>query len=435
MLDRKRIFITTFLFVFMSCNFYLSKEDIVQENLLFFEDGKGIEPTIKLPHDFIVVANGKLTQVSNYVNTTEIGLYLNILTLIDKGIIKSDTISPEFAKQRIFDVMQLLESMETWKGLYYWPYSFEGDKVTSKRHEVIPAVDNGNLSFSLVAVAGAYLNSESEIDKKIVLLVDKILERQKEGYTALFDKNRNLLSAGWDIHTNKMLGYHIDRKMNESRLATIWAILISNQEVPIDAFINMDLRSVKYKKIDGKELEYFLTWDGTIFQAMFPALFLEEENLIKDYTKVANIVYVQEDYINKNWIPAFISASSTPDNGYTGMGTMEMAELVVGFKNHAEFVDFGTPHATALTYLVDKNLSLKYMTRLRKKYPEISSNGFGWFDAISKEGKPNSKILSLDQGMLILSYYAKENRKFCYQYLESKGKVELLKEIYSHFKE
>jgi len=432
---RAILFFLICLFFFISCRFHLKKEDIVHENIKFFEDGKGVNTNVKLPHDNITVTNGKLEHVSNYVNTTEIGLYLNILTLIEKGIIKSDTISQEFAKKRIYDILVLLESLETWNGLYYWPYRFEENKVTANGHEVAPAVDNGNLSFSIATVAGAYLNSTNEADQKIVHLSKKILDRQKQGYIALFDANRKLLSAGWDTHKNKMLGYHIDRKMNESRLAAIWAILISDEKVPMEAFTNMHLKSIKYKKTDGKEIEYFLTWDGTIFQAMFPALFLDERSLIKDYEKVENIVYVQEDYIRKNWIPAFISASSTPDNGYTGMGTMEMAELVVGFKNHAPFVDFGTPHATALTYLVDKKLSLKYMTMLRQEFPQINSNGFGWFDAISKEGNPNSKILSLDQGMLILAYYAEENRNFCMNYLISEGKIELLKKIYSHFQE
>ena len=418
-----------------SCASALDKETVISENLSFFEDGKGVSESVQFPHDNITVENGKLTFASSYVNTTEIGLYLNILTLIEKGILQSPRITPKFAKERIIKILQTLDTLETWKGLFYWPYSFENNALTGKSHEVVPAVDNGNLSFSIAAVAGAYLDSQDENEKKIVQLANRILERQKEGYLSIYDTKQKLLSAGWDIHSNKMLGYHIDRKMNESRLATIWAILFTDKKVPVEAFSNMDLKTVKYRKLDGSEISYYITWDGTIFQALLPAIFLEEDILIKDYDKVRNIVYAQEDYIQKNWIPAFISAASTPENGYRGMGIDEMAELVIGYKNPSTYVDFGTPHATALTYLVDKKLAMKHLSRLRTRYPGIDSGGFGWYDCISKDGRINSKILSLDQGMLVLAFYSKETRSYVKKFLKSKGKIEVLNEIYSHFHE
>lgn len=415
------------------CNPVLDKEEFVSSNLKFFEDGKGIDLITKLPHDNITVKENKIAAWSNYTNSTEIGLYLNILSLIDKKIIKSEKISPDFAKNRIVEILEILVKLNKWNGLFYWAYDFQEKRVVPGSDLIVPAVDNGNLSFSLATLAGAYLDSDFPVDKKIISLSEKILSEQIEGYAKLYKPEMQLLGAGWDAKNNKLLQYQIDRKMNESRLAVIWAILNTNKKVPMKAFQKMELNTAQYKKLDGTELEYYLTWDGTIFQALFPALFLEESELIPDYTKVKNIVYVQEDYIRKNWIPAFISASSTPDNNYTGMGTMEMAELVVSFKNPTPYIDFGTPHATALTFLVDPKLSLAYMTKLKKEFPQIDSGEFGWFDAISKKGIVNSKILSLDQGMLILSFYAKENRFFLKNYLKQKGKWSLLTEIYSHF--
>ncbi|MCB1176101.1 MAG: hypothetical protein KDK36_00860 [Leptospiraceae bacterium] len=410
-------------------------DEVISENLEFFEDGKGIAEKVNLPQDYIALKDNKKILDTNFVNSTEIGLYLNILTLIDKGIISSPKISSGFAKKRILETLEKVEKMETWNGLFFWPYNFVDGEIIAKGDRIAPAVDNGNFSISLATLVGAYQNSDNEIDKKIVSKTEKILDNQKEGYFQIYDGERKLLSAGWDVLNDRRLGYWIDRKMNESRLATIWAILLTDGKIPIDVFINMGLTTETYRLSNGRNIEYYLTWDGGIFQAFYPALFIDEKHLIKNYYKFENFVYAQKDYIDKNWIPSFISASSTPDNGYTGMGVMELAEVVLNFKDAGPYIDFGTPHATALTYMVNPKIALYYLKKIKKDFPKINSNGYGWYDAISYKKGNNSRILSLDQGMFILSFYADYNRKYLKDYLERKGKWDKLKEIYSHFKE
>ena len=417
----------------------LSALDIANHNARFFEDGVGVDIVTGIPFDTIFV--DKKTQAikqERYVNTSEIGEYLSILVLCEQDVIKIPKISPQLALLRINSLLNYLWEAPNWKGLFYWPYniSSDGALVPGEGGQIVPAVDNGNLSFALAGVAGAYLNDKSFSKSVICEKVELLLARQIPGWQALYDSKRQLLRAGWNPVNNTDLGYYIDRKANESRLSVIWAILVtqnSSAPVPLAVMENMPLFTGEYTLVDGKKLTAELTWDGTIFQALLPAIYINESKYISDYSLISNFVAAQADFANSHGLPALLSASASVDDGYASFGLKELSESYVKFGNAAPPDDCGTPHASALAYLVNPKLSLKLLNDLYQQYPQIETP-YGWYDAINAKGETCSKILSLDQGMLVLALSGNDTAKWVENYLISKQLLPALQAIYKNCK-
>ncbi|GAL04402.1 putative membrane protein precursor [Photobacterium aphoticum] len=236
----------------------------------YFLDGVGVSTTAKVPFDHILMQPSG-PQPSGYTNTTAIALYLNLLVEMQQA-------GDAQAITRMEQVIAQLEQAPHWNGLFYWLYHLDGAQLAVPQGGVVSAVDNGNLSFSLAAVSGAYHDSADLRLQQLAARVDALLDKQIRGWGRLYDSQKGLLRAGWDHKTNDYLSYYVDRKANESRLAVIWAVLATQGSatvVPERAFMDMELVTGEYDQ-DGDYFEPMLTWDGSYFQAMLPALWINE---------------------------------------------------------------------------------------------------------------------------------------------------------------
>lgn len=403
-----------------------SFKDELSNNLNFFRDGVGVDAEAKVPYDTVSIVDGKV-KPHYYVNTTEIGLYLNILVEVEKA-------GNADALVRITEVLKVLEETPTWKGLYFWPYDIVDNKLQPTKDGIVPAVDNANLALALAGVAGAYLESSDPQKQAIVDQIDALLEGQKQGWISIYDEDRDLLRAGWSTKDNAAISYFVDRKANESRLAPLWASLITKNEgdeaIPSSAFDNMELYTQTYT-FNGKQYNPMLTWDGAYFQAMLPAIWLNEEQLMPDYSIIKDMTFLQMVYAAKHNIP-LVSSSATVDDGYAAYGVPHLSESKVKFNNEIHGGTTGTPHALALSYLVDQDTSVKALKALKSHYPNIESE-FGWYDAVDSTGQMSTKILSLDQGMFVGAFLADEINADVERYLQARGYMDDVKSMYRSF--
>ena len=396
----------------------------LQANLNFFIDGVGVDTTAVVPYDTIWVKDG-IIKHGYYTNTTEIGLYLNILVEVEKAG------NPK-ALTRIAEVIGTLESAPKFKGLFYWPYDIIDGKLTINKDEIVPAVDNGNLALALAGVAGAYLDSNDPTKQAIVKRIDALLDAQKQGWSDMYDSSRGLLSAGWKA--GKPLPYFIDRKANESRTASLWASLITRDmgedAVPTSAFTNKELYTAIYT-INGKAYNPILTWDGAYFQAMLPAIWLQEKSLIPDYDMFEDMTKLQMMYAAKHNIP-MVSSSATVDDQYAAFGIPFLSESKVKFNNEIAGASTGTPHAVALSYMIDPTSAISALNGLKKTYPNIESVA-GWYDAVDATGKMSTKVLSLDQGMFVGAFLADSINQDVQRYMEAKNYWSDVQRMYQSF--
>ncbi|RJX71963.1 hypothetical protein DZ860_09025 [Vibrio sinensis] len=398
----------------------------LQNNLNFFRDGVGVDAQAKVPFDTVSIVEGKV-KPHYYVNTTEIGLYLNILVEVEKA-------GNSKALTRILEVLDVLEETPTWEGLYFWPYDIVDGKLQPTKDGIVPAVDNANLALALAGVAGAYLESEQVEKQQVVARINALLDGQKKGWIKIYDEGRDLMHAGWSTKDDAALPYFIDRKANESRLAPLWAALITQDQgedaIPTSAFDNMELYTHKYT-FNGKEYNPMLTWDGAYFQAMLPAIWLDEKSLMPNYRMVEDMTFIQMAYAAKHNIP-MVSSSATVDDAYAAFGVPHLSESKVKFNNEIHAGTTGTPHAVALSYMVNPETAVSALKALKAYYPNIESE-FGWYDAVDGAGNMSTKILSLDQGMFVGAFLSDEINADVARYLEARGYMDEIKDMYQSY--
>lgn len=400
--------------------------DELQNNLNFFIDGVGVDEKAKVPYDTIQVEGDEI--VKKYeTNTTEIGLYLSILTEATKT-------GDRKALLRIKETLTTLEQAPKWNGLFYWPYFISENALTIPAEGLVPAVDNGNLAFALAGVAGAFMDADDTNKKEIVQRIETLLDAQKEGWAALYNVERGLLSGAWSTKENALLSYSIDRKANESRLSAAWAVLVTqdmgDQAVPVTAFNNMELYTKEYV-INGKTYTPLLTWDGAYFQMMLPQIWLDERKLMPDYKMVEDHTAMQAIYAATYDIP-MLSSSATVDDSYYPYGVPELSENKVRLDGYIQEDFTGTPHATALSYIVDPAAALSALIKLKEDNPQIQSP-YGWYDAIDRNGNMTKNIISLDTGMFVSAFMAKDINADVERYLQRKGYMPLLQQMYHSY--
>uniref|UniRef100_UPI00398D69B4 Membrane protein n=1 Tax=Endozoicomonas elysicola DSM 22380 TaxID=1121862 RepID=UPI00398D69B4 len=398
----------------------------LQTNLNFFLDGKGVDADTLVPYDTIWVKDNK-AEYAYYTNTTEIALYLNILVEAEKA-------GNQKALTRIQEVLTTLEEAPKFKGLFYWPYDIKGGELKPGKGEIAPAVDNGNLAFSLAAVAGAYLNSTDPVKQSIISRIDQMLKAQIPGWLSLYDKDRGLLWGGWQ--NGELIEYHVDRKANESRLAALWAPLITKhlgaEAIPASVFNDMETYTVSYR-LDGKNYTPILTWDGAYFQALLPAIWLNEKELVPDYSMFEDTTQLQRIYSKRNNMP-MVSSSATVNDEYRPFGIPHLSEAWVRYDDKIAGGSTGTPHATALSYMVDPEGAVKSLKSIKALYPAIETS-YGWYDAVDSKGRMSTKILSLDQGMFVGAFLAESINADVERYLRARGYWDDVKSMYLSFKD
>ncbi len=420
-------------------------EEGLQTNLDFFIDGVGIDPEAKVPYDNILISNGDI-QKAGYTNITGIGFYLNLLVEMQRA-------GHPAAAGRIDAVLAQLEQAPKYIGMFYWLYAIEGDRLQVTGEQIVSAVDNANLVLSLASVAGAYMASDNAVLSRLGERADQLIRQQADGWSALYDHDRGLLRAGW--RNGSFERYWIDRKSNESRLAPLMAVLLTDsmgaEAVPREAFENMELHLEPYNR-NGYSYTPLLSWDGSFFQAMLPAIWLEETALVPDYTMFRDFAAVQLTYADEHNIP-LTSASSTTSDLYAAFGVPELSESYLRFGNPVPagndlpresnctptekddcqpFAATGTPHASALYYLVNPEDAVQRLKRLAMDYPSIESPA-GWFDALDENGRVSEKIIAINQGMFIGSFMSDSIRKDVRAYFEYMGNYHLIDHMYQSF--
>ncbi|MGL6261089.1 hypothetical protein [Vibrio sp. WXL210] len=408
-------------------------------NLQYFQDGVGVDTDALLPFDFIRVENDEVIFQRRVVNSTTLGLYLNVLTEMERaGSIQ--------ARLRLLDVMSKIEQAPKWKGLFYWMYPIDADGNLSINQDkaIASAVDGANLTSSLAAVAGAYWQHPDPRLADLAKRADKLVRDTAEAWVALYDQpnnTRNLLKAAWRHETDSgepgLASYWVDRKANESRLAPLWAHILtikSETPIPMEVFTTMSAFSAEYQTKQGETIHPMLTWNGTYFQGMLPQVWFDEMRLVAEPELFHAMATVQIEFTEPHTIP-FLSSSSTIDSRYDEYGVEAMSENYFRNENSDQEM-VGTPHASALYAMINERDAVQRLKEIEQAHPDIVSFA-GWFDAVDSEGNIANKIIGLDQGMFAAAFIADTIRADVEHYIQSSlggSAWNQVVEMYTHFK-
>ncbi|PSU34627.1 hypothetical protein C9I99_05885 [Photobacterium lutimaris] len=413
-------------------------ENFVQQlhtNLQYFQDGVGVDPQSGMPFDFIRVMDNGDIEPRPAVNSTTVGLYLNVLTEMERA-------GSNEARKRIGEVLTQLENAPKWNGLFIWMYKLSEGELALDSRSVASAVDAANLISSLAAVSGAYWQHDDPVLAQLSQRADALINQSKEGWYGLYERDtgtRDLLRAAWQDTGDGQPGYVkylIDRKANESRLAPLWAAVLTHSDempIPEGVFTNMGLYTGEYVTRDGEVINPMLTWNGAYFQGMLPSVWFDEKSMVPTPKMFDDMARVQVEYSAQFGIP-FLSSSSTVDSRYSEYGVDGMAEAYQrGRRSFQEPV--GTPHATALYAMKNRDHAVELLLDVEARYPQIVSPA-GWFDAVNEKGEVADKIIGLDQGMFAASFFADTIRTDVENYIkQAHGEKawQLVERLYSQF--
>ncbi len=231
----------------------------------------------------------------------------------------------------------------------------------------IPSTQNGNRS------ASQRLKSMlAEARQSAVALIDSLrhvsqqaddLAREMD-FSFLMDKQRLLVSVGFDAQSEELQPYYYDLLATEPRTAVF--VAIAKEDIPQDCWFRLDR---PFTSDGGRPA--LLSWTGTMFEYLMPSIWMRSyPNTLLDRATLA-AVRTQQAYATEKGILWGISESACAkrneagDYHYEAFGVPDLALQ----KNESEPL-IVSPYSTFLALNVDRKGALANLQRM---------DSLGWF--------------------------------------------------------
>jgi hypothetical protein len=183
-------------------------------------------------------------------------------------------------------------------------------------------------------------------------------------FTFLLDKQRLLMSVGFDAQANELQPYFYDLLATEPRTAVF--VAIAKDDVPQEAWFRLDR---PFTTDRGRPV--LLSWTGTMFEYLMPSLWMRSyRNTLLDRATAA-AVRSQQEYASEKGIPWGISESACArineagDYHYEAFGVPSLA-----LKKSESDPLIVSPYSTFLSLRVDAPSALSNLQRMYS---------LGWF--------------------------------------------------------
>lgn len=342
--------------------------------------------------------------IGDYTSTTNIGFHLLAVTAArELGLISRDD-----ALRRLQDTLASLQKMETHEGFYYNYYNTTTLERTSN---FVSFVDSSWLTAGLMTARQAF--------PELADLIGSLLDRGD--YRFFYDPQWKLMSHGYYVNLGSRATYHYGSLYSEARLGSL--IAIGRGEIPEEHWFAMartfppefgwQSRQPVNRQEKGergfhwtggyykwREYRYVPSWGGSLFEALMPALLLDEArhaplSLGRNDQVHSEIQrrYALEDLRYPVW---GMSPSSEPGSErYAEYGIHFLGSL--GYKEGAV-----TPHAAALALVAEPEPARANLRQLAEHYPVYGD--FGFYDAVDpKSGAVSYNYLCLNQAMILVA--------------------------------
>jgi hypothetical protein len=344
------------------------------------------------------------SHIGDYTSTTDIGLRLvAIVAALDLHLLGADA-----AHDRIRLTLDTLDRLETDDGLFFNYYDTTSLERTS---HFVSFVDSGWLAAGLMVVRAAF----PDLHDRCTALLDRM------HFGSFYDRAADLVSHGYFIEPRGPSPFHYGVLYTEARLATL--IAIGKGEVPDSVWFAMvrtfpsDCRWQSRAPLDRRPKEvlgheftagfyewrgtrYVPSWGGSMFEALMPAVVLDEAALAPKSlgsNDRAHVLVQRRFAAGDLTLPVWgFSPSATPDGERYGEYGVKMLGSL-GYPAGPV-----TPHASALALAVRPGAALANLRRLAARYDLYGD--YGLYDAVDPHtGRVAYKYLALDQSMIFLA--------------------------------
>ncbi len=235
--------------------------------------------------------------------------------------------------------------------------------------QTLQAAKNGERSS-----ADGFLQLLAEARKNTLELIDELrrIGRQARDiadamdFTFLVDKQRLLMSVGFDAQAKELQPYFYDLLATEPRTAVF--VAIAKEDIPQEAWFRLDR---PFAADRGRPV--LLSWTGTMFEYLMPSIWMRSyRNTLLDRAATA-AVRSQQEYAAEKAIPWGISESACArineagDYHYEAFGVPSLALK----KNETDPL-IVSPYSTFLALKVDNKNAIANLHRMQQ---------LGWFGA------------------------------------------------------
>jgi hypothetical protein len=353
-----------------------------------------------LPIDHLRFPNGSLepgdVEFGDYTTTTNIGLYLAAIV----GAHELGLIGDASAVARLTRVLATLGRLETHRGFYYNFYDVISLERTS---DFVSFVDSSWLLAGLIVVRTAFPELAAEC-------AELIRTRDLRFY---YDRKRHLMSHGYDVSRRRSSLYHYGALYTEARLGSLLAI--GRGEAPAQHWFEMvrvfppaperpATSTVREHEGAGRylvwnDIRYVPSWGGSMFEALMPSLFLDEQRFAPDSLGANDRAHVEGQRRYATEVLGYpvwgMSPCMMPSGRYGEFGAP-----VLGVRGYP--AGMVTPHASALALAVDPDAATRNLRELVRRYDIYGD--FGLYDSVDpRTGTVAHAYLSLDQAMTFLA--------------------------------
>jgi hypothetical protein len=384
-------------------------DDVAFLHRLAADTWRGIEAMVDmetgLPLDHLRFPKNSLepadADIGDYTSTTNIGLYLAALVgAHDLGLVSRDA-----AVARIRAVIATLNRLETYHGFFFNFY----DTVSLERtSSLLSFVDSMWMQAGLVVARRTF--SELLVETRELVAA--------RSFRLFYDERYRLMTHGYDVHAHRSSPYHYGAFYTEARLGSLLAI--GQRQAPREHWFEMQ-RTFKPRLVreyrgneqierpmpermtkryyEWRGIRYVPSWGGSMFEALMPALFVDEQRVAPwslGRNGAAHVkghrVYARRELRYPVW---GMSPCMLPSGQYHEFGVPPFG--VRGYDNGAV-----TPHASALALAVAPRAAVRNLRELVKHYDVYGD--FGFYDAVVPEtGEVSRAYLMLDQAMTFLA--------------------------------
>jgi hypothetical protein len=344
------------------------------------------------------------TLIGDYTNVTNIGLQMIAIAAAHQlGLVERAA-----ALARLERLLATLGRLESHRGFFFNYYDTTSMERTSN---FISFVDSSWLTAGLIVARTLFAELHAPCTRLI----------EAGDYRFFYDPRVKRMSHGYYVHLQARSRYHYGVLFAESRLGSL--IAIGKGEAPEEHWFRMvrtfpaacawqtrPPQARRRKQIDGHQFSggcydwlgarYVPSWGGSMFEALMPALVLDElRHAPRSLGENARVhAEVQRRWaLERLAYPVWgMSSSSTAD----GKGYSEYGVSVLGSAGYKDGVV--APYAAALALAVAPAEATANLRRLAERYDAYGE--YGLYDAVDpRSGQVAHAYLALDQAMTFIA--------------------------------
>ncbi|HNV86348.1 MAG TPA: interleukin-like EMT inducer domain-containing protein [Candidatus Omnitrophota bacterium] len=385
------------------------KNNWIEKNISFFDEGIGIDEETGFPLDFVSF-DTETPERGFFTQPTAIGFYLQILGLAVSSENGLGGLNREEALTRSEKVVQNLERVQEeigYKGLFPFmdldkePEPDSAPLLAVPCDDAIGFGDNAGLAQSLADFIGS-LKSENLFNPedrprldRLIARSDGILERMGEGFRDFYDPPTGLVRAVYHTET-KTFDHWIDRLFQEFRPSL--AFVISRFGLPEEAWDRLVLVSKSSSVSPERDIENLVPYDGSAFQMFWPLL-RSDETKFEEFEKVfRNFLLTTAYFSARNGLPGFLSAGWVPGQDYSGkIGVSSAAETSDPLNENAASL-----YGLAAAYSLAPHFVIEWIREILGEIPGLSGP-YGFFDSADSEGTIGRRYYATHQAAIVLA--------------------------------